>query len=148
MKVIYSLLIAYFIFSLVSCTKSSDEQKIKNLLQRSTEALNEKDYRTLYEMQTPNSKRRVSYEDYRDYIQGGLGLILLFIGEGEIEISNIEVRVNGQWGYASYKFGRDGEVIDSVDEDIFRKVGGKWYDVADYPIEPGYNRDDLPPEKR
>ena len=148
MKIICSLLIACFVFSLVLCTKPSDEKQIKNLLQRSTEAFNEKDYRTLYGMQTPNFKKEVSFDYYRDYFQGAFGLTFLLFGEGKIKISNIEVRVKGQWGYANYKFGKKDEIIDLIDDDIFRKVEGKWYDVVEHPIIPGYNKDDLPPEKR
>lgn len=133
---------------IASCAGGSDEQQIKNLLQRSMKAWNEKNYRALYEMQTPNVRERVSYEGFKNYTRGASGLIHLFFGKGKTEISDIEVRVRGGWGYASYKIRKDGEVIDSVDEDIFRKVKGKWYDVADNPMVPGYNKEDLPPEKR
>jgi ketosteroid isomerase-like protein len=72
----------------------------------------------------------------------------LFLGPGKIEISDIKIRVEGQWAYGSYKLRKGGEVIHSTDKDIFRKIKGKWYDVVENPLTPGYNREDLPPEMR
>ena len=34
-----------------------------------------------------------------------------------------------------------GEFICLIDEDIFMRFSGKWFDVADYPIFPRYNKD-------
>lgn len=126
----------------------SNERQIKKLIQKSAKTWNEKDYRTEYERMTPNARKKVSYEEWKDYTKGLSSFVLLFLGPGKIEISDINVRIKGEWGYASYKVKKGGEIIDSIDEDIVRKVKGKWYDVAENPMDPGYNREDLPPERR
>lgn len=56
--------------------------------------------------------------------------------------------IKGQWAYVSYEIKKGEEIIDSIDKDIFRKVKDKWYDVVDNPMIPGYNREDLPPDRR
>ena len=127
---------------------AGDEGQIKNSIQKSVKAWNEKDYRTEYERMTPNYRKKVSYQEWENYAKVLSGLALLFLGPGKIEIRNINVRIKGEWAYASYKIEKGGEIIDSINEDIFRKVKGKWYDVVDNPRTPGYNREDLPPDRR
>lgn len=140
--VIVIILVALF------STVGSDERQIKKSIQKSVKAWNEKDYRTEYERMTPNYRNKISYEEWKNYAKGLSSLGLLFLGPGKMEISNINVSIKGEWAYASYKIKKGGEIIDSIDEDIFRKVKGKWYDVVDNPMIPGYNREDLPPDRR
>ncbi len=140
--IIVVVLVAFF------SAGGSDEQQIKKSIQKSVKAWNEKDYRTEYERMTPNARKKVSYEEFKDYAQASNALLLLLLGPGKVETSDINVRVEEEWAYASYKIKKEGEIIDSIDEYIFRKVKGKWYDVAESPMEPGYNREDLPPDRR
>jgi len=148
MRTVHWLFMGILILFLVSCSKLNDEQQLKNLVKKNTEAWNKKDYHTLYEMQSPNFRANVSYETYKDFVQSASGVISLYLGSGKIKTSDIHVNVRGEWGYVSYKIKKGKEIIDSVDEDIFRKVKGKWYDVEESPIMPGYNREDLPPDKK
>lgn len=140
--IIVVVLVAFF------SAGGSDERQIEKSIQKSVKAWNEKDYRTEYERMTPNYRNNVSYEQWKNYAEGLSSLGLLFLGPGKMEVSNINVRVKGQWAYASYKMKKGGEIIDSTDEDIFRKVKGKWYDVVDNPMMLGYNREDLPLDRR
>lgn len=140
--IIVVVLVAFF------SAGGSDERQIEKSIEKSAKAWNEKDYRTMYGALSPNARKKVSYEGFKDYVQASNALWLLALGPGKVEINDINVRVEGEWGYASYKIKKEGEIIDSTDEDIFRKVKGKWYDVVENPIEPGYNREDVPPDRR
>ena len=85
--------------------------------------------------------------EYDEFSQGARAVWLALFGPGNIELIDISVRVEGEWAYVIYKMVRDGEVlveITSTYPDVYRKVGSRWYDVAEDPMEPGYNVEDVP----
>jgi len=139
------VLIALTGMTTVAC-KKSDEELVKDLVYRSTEAWNNKDYRGMYEMMSPNYRKQASYEEFKEYMQGIAGLLLIALGTTKFEVSNVEVKIANSWAFASYRIVVEEEVIDSAEDDIYRKVEGKWYDVAEDKLtDPGYNEEDLPP---
>ena len=139
------VLIALIGATTVAC-KKSDEALVKDLIYRSTEAWNNKDYRAIYETMSPNYRDTTSYEEFEEYIQGVAELLLVTLGTTNYEISGIEVRIEDSWAFASYSIVVEGEVIPPMGDDIYRKVEGKWYDVTEDKLsDPGYNEEDLPP---
>jgi hypothetical protein len=139
------VLIALIGATTVAC-KKSDEALVKDLIYRSTEAWNNKDYRAIYETMSPNYRDTASYEEFEEYIQGVAELLLVTLGTTNYEISGIEVRIEDSWAFASYSIVVEGGVIPPMGDDIYRKVEGKWYDVTEDKLsDPGYNEEDLPP---
>jgi len=139
------VLIAFSGATAVAC-KKSDEALVKDLIYRSTEAWNSKDYQAIYETMSPNYRETASYEEFEEYIQGVAELLLVILGITNYEISSIEVRIEDSWAFASYGIVVEGEEIPPMGDDIYRKVEGKWYDVTeDKLLDPGYNEEDLPP---
>jgi len=68
------------------------------------------------------------------------------LGIGKLSVTDITVRVEGEWAYATLKLLWDGDVMfeyTSCFPDIYRKIGGRWYDVTEDPTDPGYNVTDL-----
>jgi len=129
----------------VAC-KKSDEALVKDLIYRSTEAWNNKDYQAIYETMSPNYRETASYEEFEEYMQGVAELLLVILGITNSEISRIDVRIEYSWAVASYGIVVEGEEIPPMGDDIYRKVEGKWYDVTeDKLLDPGYNEEDLPP---
>ena len=140
------VLIALIGATTVAC-KKSDEALVKDLIYRSTEAWNNKDYRAIYETMSPNYRDTTYYEEFEEYIQGVAELLLVTLGTTKYEISGIEVRIEDSWAFASYSIVVEGEVIPPMGDDICRKVEGKWYDVTEDKLsDPGYNEEDLPPD--
>ena len=124
-----------------------DERQLTDLVKQVEGAFNDEDWYTLYQTMSPNYKATCSYEEYDEFSQGARAMWLALFGPGNIELIDISVRVEGEWAYVIYKMVRDGEVLvelTSINPDIYRKVGGRWYDVAEDPMEPGYNVDDVP----
>ncbi len=139
------VLIAFSGATAVAC-KKSDEALVIDLIHHSTEAWNNKDYQAIYETMSPNYRETASYEEFEEYIQGVAELLLVILGITNYEIGSIEVRIEDSWAFASYGIVVEGEEIDLMGDDIFRKVEGKWYDVTeDKLLDPGYNEEDLPP---
>lgn len=138
-------LIALISGTTVACEKS-DEALVKDLIYRSTEAWNNKDYQSIYETMSPNYRETASYEEFEEYIQGVAELLLVILGTTNYEISSIEVRIEDSWAFASYGIVVEGGEIPPMGDDIYRKVEGKWYDVTEDKLsDPGYNEEDLPP---
>ena len=130
----------------------SDEKQVETIIINGGELLNEKDYQALYETMNTNYLLNASYRRFQDYVQENITAVLVLVGPGKWEVTDLRVRIEGDWAFANYKMRKAGEVIISVPddtetEDIYRKLDGKWYDVAEDPSDPGYNFEDLPPQR-
>ncbi|MBA7476774.1 hypothetical protein ES707_12169 [subsurface metagenome] len=104
------VLIAFSGATTVAC-KKSDEALVKDLIYRSTEAWNSKDYQAIYETMSPNYRETASYEEFEEYIQGVAELLLVILGTTNYEVSDIEVRIEDSWAFASYGIVVEGEEI-------------------------------------
>jgi hypothetical protein len=133
--------------STATCTLKSDEALVKDLVYRSAEAGNNNDYRAIYEMKSPNYKEIVSYEEFEEHMERVLEVVLAALGTTTVvELIDLKVRIEGSWAFATYGIVMEGgAVIPPSAENIYRKVEGKWYDVAETLVDPGYNEEDLPP---
>lgn len=139
------VLIVLLLASVAGCGggAKSDEAQVESLLKWECSAFNQKDWPAMYAMMSPNYRQTASYEEFEDFA-GTTADLWFSMGGDKLHLTSISVRIEGEWAYASYKLMQDGEVVDWITDDIFRKVGGKWFDVAEAPIEPGYNYEDLP----
>ena len=145
------LVLIALIGATAAACKKSDEALVEDLINRSTEAWNNDDYEAIYEMTSPNYRETVSYNEFEEFLAGVASLYLMAFGTTNLEVNDIEVRIEDSWAFASYGIVIGEEVIPMLpgEEDIFRKVAGKWYDVAEDPLlDPGYNEEDLPPGYR
>jgi hypothetical protein len=126
----------------------SDEQQVRELIIKGLEAWNEGDWRTVYEMCSPNYRQTASYEEFKDFCERASDAMASLYGTTKVElVGDVNVRVEGEWAYATSKLRLGNIVVDMAEpgeEDIFRKVAGKWWDVTEVPIDPGYNPADLP----
>lgn len=128
----------------------TDEQQIRELVRRGIDAWNSEDYQLMYETMSPNYRQTASYQEFRDYHENLRSLLVLGVGTDQMTIDedSIEITIiNGEWAYVTYRIWIDGTEVDLVkegQEDILRKVGGKWYDVTELLDDPGYNTEDLP----
>ena len=107
----------------------SDEKQVETIIINGGELLNEKDYRALYETMSTNYLLNASYRRFQDYIQENITAVLVLVGPGKWEVTDLRVRIEGDWAFASYKMRKAGEVIISVPddtetEDIYRKLDG------------------------
>ena len=129
-------------------TPKSAEQQVKELIIRGTEAWNKRDWRTAYEMMSPNYRNTASYQEFKEYSETQWEEFILRFGTAEGELEDIKVKVDGEWAYATYRVWIGGAGIDLAkagEEDIYRKIGSNWYDVAEFRFNPGCNEEDLPP---
>ncbi len=133
--------------STATCTLKSDEALVKDLVYRSAEAGNNREYQAMYEMKSPNYREIVSYEQYEEHMERIVAMLLAALGTTTVvELIDLEVRIEESWAFATYGIVMEGgAVIPPSAENIYRKVEGKWYDVAETLVDPGYNEEDLPP---
>ena len=142
-----TLMILVLISGMVGCGVSSDEAQIIDLMKQQETAFNNKDWQTYYDTMSPNYKRTCTYNEYREFNEEAWEQLLPMLGTGQMKITDIDVRVEEEWAYATLKMLWNGEEIfayTSSYPDIYRKVNGVWYDVTEELIDPGYNTDDLP----
>lgn len=131
----------------MTCEKS-DEALVKDLVYRSAEAGNNNEYQAMYEMKSPNYRGIVSYEEYTEHMERMVAMLLAVLGTTTVaEVIDLEVRIEKSWAFATYGIVMEGgAMIPPSAENIYRKVEGKWYDVAETLADPGYNEEDLPPD--
>jgi len=125
----------------------SDEEVILGLIDQQIAALNDLDLQTVYEMKTPNYRAKATYQEYETFMEQIWGEYIGMAGTKELKASDISMRVEGEWAYVTSKLTINGDVLLTYTDDepdIMRKVDGQWYDVEEFPADPGYNTDDLP----
>lgn len=127
----------------------NDEEEIRALVDEQVAALNDVDVETVYNQKTPSYKSRVSAEEYEAFILMAYAdfLPLVESGQAEVEITDVEIDVEGEWAYMTGKLGLNGMVLlEYTDDspDIWQKIDGTWYDVEENPLDPGYDAGDLP----
>lgn len=122
----------------------SDEQQIERLMYRQAECMNNGDWKTLYEMCSPGYRQACSFEEFANYNNEMLGLTRLFLHNGKIEISNVDVTFKGDnVAYATYTVKVGGDVAWSDGRGVFIKRNGRWYITEDNSSAPGYNEEDM-----
>ena len=127
----------------------NDEDEILRRLDEQEVAMNNLDIQTVYEQKTPDYRSRVTFEEYMAFIEIAFGQYFGEIIEGgkQVKITNVDVDVEGEWGYVAAQLALNGDVVLSFTDDfpdIWRKVGGTWYDVEENPLAPGYDPSKLP----
>jgi ketosteroid isomerase-like protein len=68
-------------------------------------------------------------------------------GQAEVEITDLKIRVEGDYAYMTGNLGLNGTVLlPYTDEspDIWQKIDGIWYNIETNPMFPGYDPSELP----
>ena len=145
-----TLLVFALLFGTIGCGGGgNDKDEILGLLDEQMVAMNNVDVQTVYEQRTPGYKSRVTLEEYAAFIELVFGQYFREVVEGgkQVKLTNLNVDVEGEWGYMTGQLVLNGDVVLSyTDEapDVWRKVGGTWYDAEENPQAPGYDPNDLP----
>ena len=127
----------------------NDEEKLRELVDEQIAALNDLDLETVYNQRTPSYRARVTLQDFEDFLTMAYAEFLPLVesGQAEVEIADLEIRVEGEWAYMTGNLGLNGTVLlPYTDEspDIWQKIDGTWYNVETNPIFPGYDPSELP----
>ena len=126
----------------------ADKYQVEGLVKQSLQYIVTADFRGLYESMSPNYRSNATYENFAFFFMAGTGRVFRDSAAEDWEITDISVRLDGDWAFASYTLREDGSVrlrTGSIGlEDLYRKIDGEWYDVAEDPRDPGYNDEDLP----
>lgn len=127
----------------------NDEGKIRELLDEQIAALNDLDFETVYNQRTPNYRSRVTLQEFEAFITMAFAEFLPMVesGQAEVEIADLEIRVEGEWAYMTGKLGLNGNpILEYTDNspDIWQKIDGTWYNVETNPLFPGYDPSELP----
>ncbi|MFC1848191.1 hypothetical protein ACFLXV_02625 [Chloroflexota bacterium] len=127
----------------------TDEEQINELLDEQIAALNEVDLETVYNQRSPSYKSRVSQEDFENFILMAFADFLPAVesGQAEVEITDMEIRVEGEYAYMTGNLSLNGEtLLPYTDEspDIWQKIDGTWYNLETNPAFPGYDASELP----
>ena len=142
------LLILALSLGAVACGGGAgDEGQVVELIERQVKAFNGQDWHVAYATMSPNYRARCSYQEFEDFSEQAWALYVMTFGAGKLEATDISVSVEEEWAYATLKLVFNDRILaelTSTEPDIWRKVGGTWYDVTEDPMDPGYNADDLP----
>ena len=127
----------------------NDEEKVRALLDEQIAAMNNVDVETVYSQRTPGYRSRVTVEEFQDFIMLAFAQFLPMVesGEAAVEITDLKIRVDGDWAYMTGTLGINGTSIQEyTDEspDIWHQIDGTWYNVETNPIFPGYDASELP----
>jgi hypothetical protein len=127
----------------------TDEELIQELLDEQVAALNELDWETVYNQRSPSFQSRVTLQEFEAFFEMAYADIIPSVesGEAEVVITDLEISVEGQYGYMTGNLGLDGTVIlPFTDEapDIWQKIDGQWYNLETNPDFPGYDPSELP----
>ena len=145
-----TLVVLALLFGTMGCGGGdNDEDELIRLVDEQMAAMNNIDIQTVYDLRTPNYRSRVTFEEYAAFVQQTYGQYFGEVLEGgkQVRLANLDVDVEGEWGYVTGQLALNGDVVLSyTDEtpDIWRKVGGTWYDAEENPLAPGYDLGDLP----
>jgi len=150
--VLTTLLLLALLFGTIGCGGGGDDDEEDELLRRIDEqmvAMNNVNIQTVYEQKTPGFRSRVTLEEYVAFVELTFGQYFGEVVEGgkQVKIINLDVDVEGEWGYMTGQLALNGDVVLSYTEDapdVWRKVGGTWYDAEENPLAPGYDPSDLP----
>jgi len=128
----------------------SDEELISVIINAEISALNALDLETVYNYKTPGYRSRVTLEEYTEFMEAAWADYLGLAGTAQLEVQDICILVEGDWGYMKGKLALDGLVLlEYTDEspDVLHKIDGIWYDVEEDPMDPGYDAGELPGAK-
>ena len=89
----------------------NDEEEIRALVDKEIAALNDVDLETVYNQKTPSYRSRVSAEEYEAFILMAYAdfLPLVESGQAEVEVTDVEIEVDGEWAYMTGKLGLNGK---------------------------------------
>ncbi len=127
----------------------NDEGKIRELLDEQIAALNDVDLETVYNQRTPSYRSRVTLQEFETFLLMAYAEFLPMVesGQAEVEITDLKIRVEGEWAYMTGNLGLNGTVLlEYTDEfpDIWHKIDGTWYNVETNPQFIGYDPSELP----
>ena len=127
----------------------NDEGKISELVDEQIAALNDVDLETVYNQRTPNYRSRVTLQEFETFIMAAFAEFFPMVesGQAEVEIADLEIRVEGEWAYMTGKLGLNGNpILEYTDNspDIWQKIDGTWYNVETNPLFIGYDPGELP----
>ncbi|MFC2027219.1 hypothetical protein ACFLU3_00895, partial [Chloroflexota bacterium] len=107
------------------------------------------DLETVYSQRTPGYRSRVTVEEFQDFIMLAFAQFLPMVesGEAAVEITNLKIRVDGDWAYMTGTLGINETSIQEYTDDfpdIWHKIDGTWCNVETNSIFPGYDASELP----
>jgi hypothetical protein len=142
------LLVSALVIGAVGCG-GNDEEEIRSLLDEQITGLNNVDLETVYNQRTPSYRSHVTLQEFEDFIMVAYAAFLPLVesGQAEVEITDLEISIEGDWAYMTGKLGLNGTVLLEYTDafpDIWHKIDGTWYNVETNPLFPGYDPDDLP----
>ena len=145
-----TLLVLALLFGTIGCGGGgNDEDELLSRINEQIVAMNNLDIQTVYEQKTPGFRSRVTLEEYLAFVELTFGQYFGEVVESgkQVGIVNLDVDVEGEWGYMTGQLALNGDVVLSYTDDapdIWRKIGGIWYDAEENPLAPGYDPSDLP----
>lgn len=150
---LYIVLALVLIVATLGCGGDGDdedeEEKIRALVDERISCMNSGDYETVYNMATPEWRERVTYDELYNFLMVAMGEFITMVqsGEAEVAITDINIRVDGDWAYMTGTQKVGGMSIQEYTEDtpdVWQKIDGTWYNVQTDPRFPGYDPGDLP----
>ncbi len=141
-----AVVLAVLAVSLSSVFRQDQKSRVVSVIKRGFKLFNDGDWESYYnELMTPNYRREASYEEFKSYMElaSGLGQLM---GPGGWAVRDIQVQVEGDCAYATYRIFKGGRLVDTLRDEPYRLIGGRWYEVAKERVNPGYNEaDQCPP---
>ena len=127
----------------------NDEEIIRELVDEQIAAMNDLDLETVYNQRSPSYRSRVTYEEFEAFLMAAYADFLPAVesGEAEVEITDMEITVEGEYAYMTGNLGIDGTVLLPYTDDfpdIWQKIDGTWYNLETNPMFPGYDPSELP----
>ena len=142
------LLISALVIGTVGCGEN-DEEKIRELLDEQIAAMNDVDLEVVYNQRTPSYRSRVTFQEFDTFLKMAYSEFLPMVesGQAAVEITDLEIRVDGDYAYMTGKLGLNGTVLLEYTDsspDIWQKIDGNWYNLETNPQFPGYDPSELP----
>jgi hypothetical protein len=144
------LLSLVLLLAAVGCEGGEDDEaKIRELHDEQIAAMNDIDVQTVYDQRTPGYRSRVTAEEFEAFVRVAYADFLPAVesGQAEIEFTDFEIEVEGEWAYVTGNLEvSDTVLLEYTDEspDIWHKIDGTWYNVETSPMFPGYDPSELP----
>jgi len=143
-----AVVLAVLAVSLSSVFRQDQESRVVSVIKRGVKLMNDADWERYYnELMTPNYRRNASYEEFKSYMELGYGLGQL-MGPGGWNVRDIQVQVEGDCAYATYRLFKGDRFVVTQRDDPYRLIKGRWYEVITERSIPGYNEADQCPPRR
>ena len=107
-----------------------DEAELKSLVERQAELFNNRNWNAWWEMYSPATRNVCTADHFASEGRAVLTEIEAAIGPVErFEVTDISIAVRGNTALASFTLLADGVELEYLEDDIWVKVDGRWYDV-------------------